>query len=115
MAIFTIRWLLCGNLVTYPFRCVHSHYFLEGNVECIVTTETTLESQLLNHYWLMVSDCLVVEVDEVLDAQTVDVAIVSHTQTGEMLAQIETVGANQVGKLGNGNVVLQIKWLCCSI
>jgi hypothetical protein len=52
-----------------------------------------------------------VEVDKVLDAQSVDVGIVSDTLTGEMLAQIETVGSNSLSKLWEGDVVLQIELL----
>ena len=43
-----------------------------------------------------------------LDAQVVDIGIVTHAQTGEILAQIETVGSNDLSKLGEGNVVSQI-------
>ena len=50
-----------------------------------------------------------VELDKVLDTQTIDVGIVSHALTGEMLAQIETVGSNSLCKLGEGDVVLQIE------
>ena len=44
-----------------------------------------------------------------LDAQSVDIGIVSHAPTGEILTQIETVGSDSLCKLGNGNVVLQIE------
>jgi hypothetical protein len=36
---------------------------------------------------------------KVLDAQSVDVGIVSRALTGEMLTQIETVGSNSLSKL----------------
>jgi len=42
--------------------------------------------QLLGAYWLMGCDCLMVEVNEVLDAQTVDVRIVSDSLQGKVLA-----------------------------
>ena len=97
---------LCRNWSARPLRHSHSLHLLEGNAECIVTTKATLVGQLLCSYRLMGCGCLMVKTDEVLDAQTVDVGIVSHSLTGEMLAQIETVGANQVGKLGKSEVVL---------
>ena len=52
-----------------------------------------------------------VKLDKVLDAQSVDVGIVSHAMTGEILAQIETVCSNGLSKLGEGDVVLQIELL----
>ena len=57
----------------------------------------------------MSSGCLAVKIEEVLDAQSVDIGIVSHASTGEILTQIETVGSDSLCKLGNGNVVLQIE------
>jgi len=50
-----------------------------------------------------------VEVDEMLDAQAIDVCIVSNALRGKVLAEIGTIGANQLGNLGNGDVVLQIE------
>ena len=44
-----------------------------------------------------------------LDAQSVDVGIVSRVLIGEMSAQIKTIGPNNMSKLGKGNVVLQIE------
>ena len=53
-----------------------------------------------------------VEVNEVLDAQTVDVRIVSDSLQGKVLAEVGTVDANRCGELGKRNVVLQIELLC---
>jgi|GEM_PF-5559102 len=50
-----------------------------------------------------------VEIDEVLDAQTIDIGIVSDALRSEIPAEIEAVGTNQLGKLIGGNVVLQIE------
>ena len=50
-----------------------------------------------------------VEIDKMLNAQTVDIGIVSQALTGEMLAQIETVGSNSSCELGKSKVVLQIE------
>ena len=66
-------------------------------------------SQLLDRYRLMASDSLMVETDEMLDAQSVDVDIISRALTGEMLTQIETVGSNNLSKLREGDVILQIE------
>ena len=90
----------------HPLCRSHTHALLEGSIKGTVTTETTLVSHLSDRYRLTSSDSLMVEVDKVLDAQSVDVGIVSDTLTGEMLAQIETVGSNSLSKLWEGNVVL---------
>ena len=95
----------------HPLCRSHSHALLEGSIKCTVTSETTLVSQLSDRYSLMGSVCLMVKFYKVLDAQSVDVGIVSHALTGEMLAQIETVGSNRLSKLGEGDVVLQIELL----
>ena len=43
-----------------------------------------------------------------LDAQAIDVGIVGGILRGKVLAEVGAVNANQCGKLGNGDVVLQI-------
>ena len=50
-----------------------------------------------------------VELDEVLDTQTVDVGIVGGTLRGKVLTEIDTVGAHLFGELGSGYVVLQVE------
>ena len=48
----------------------------------------------------MGSGGLVVEVDEILDAQAVNVGIVCDALQSEMLAEVGAVGTNMFGKLG---------------
>ena len=108
VAVIKSALLLLRN-VTHPLRRVHSHYLLEGNAECIVTTETTLVGQLLGGYRLMGCGNLMVEIDKVLDAQSVDIGIVRDTLQGKVLAEVSTIDANLFGELGKGNVVLQIE------
>ena len=43
------------------------------------------------------------------NAQIVNIGIVIRTQTGEILAEIETVGSNGLGQLEKGQVVLQVE------
>ena len=95
----------------HPLCRSHTHVLLEGSIKCTVTSETTLVSQLSDRYSLMGSVCIMVKLDKVLDAQSVDVGIVSHAMTGEILAQIETVGSNGLSKLWERDVVLQIELL----
>ena len=95
--------------VTHPLRCRHSHDLLEGGIECAVTVETTLVGQLLHRYRLMGGGRLLVQVDEVPDAQTVDVTVVGGVLHGKVLTEIDTVDTYLLGKLGEGNVVLQVE------
>ena len=71
--------------------------------------ETTLMGQLLDRYRLMGCDSLMVKVDEVLDTQAVNVSTISDTLRGKVFAEVYTIGANLLGKLHSGNVVLQIE------
>ena len=71
--------LLLLRNVLLPLCRSHSHNRLKGNTECVVITEATLVGQLLGGNRLMGCDCLTIEVNEVLDTQTVDVCIVSVT------------------------------------
>ena len=107
--VLTIRGRFLRFSKPHPLRCVHSHHFFEGDTECIVTTETTLVCQLLGGNRLVACGGLMVEIDKVLDAQTIDIAIVSDTLRGKVLAEVGTVNANQCCKLGNGDIVLQIE------
>ena len=93
----------------HPLCRSHTHALFEGGIKCAVTTETTLVSQLLDRYRLMGSNCIMVKLDKVLDAQSVDIDIISRALTGEMLTQIETVGSNNLSKLREGDVILQIE------
>ena len=65
--------------------------------------------QLLDGLRLTVGGCLMVEVDEVLDAQPIDVGIISHALTGKILAEIGTIRANDFGKLKKCQVMLQVE------
>ena len=92
--------------VTHPFRRVHTHRLLKGSTECIVIAETALLGQLLGSKGMLGSYSLVIETDEMFDAQIVDIGIISRTLTGEILAEIGTVGTNSLGKLEKGEVML---------
>jgi len=71
--------LLLPYYATNPLRRVHSHDLLESNAKCIVTAEATLESQLLGGCSSMRCKSFMVEIDKMLDAQTVDIVIVSDS------------------------------------
>ena len=57
----------------------------------------------------MSSDGLVIETDEMIDSQIVDIGIVIHALTGEILAEIKAINTNLPGKSGKINVMLQIE------
>ena len=90
----------------HPLRCSHSPDLFEGCIQCAVITETAVVGQLLGAYWLMSCDSLMVKVNEVLDAQTIDVSIVSDSLQSKVFAEVGTVDANQCGELGKRDVVL---------
>lgn len=80
-------------LARHPLRHGHAHNLLEGGTECAVTAEPTLIGQLLGNDRLTVGDGFTVEVDEMPDAQTVDVGIVGGALQGEVLTEIHAIGA----------------------
>ena len=50
-----------------------------------------------------------IDTDEMIDAKIIYISIVIHALAGEILAEIETIGANSLGKLGKSQVVLQVE------
>ena len=50
-----------------------------------------------------------VKVNEILNAQTIDVGIISGTLHGKVLTEIHPIGANLLSKFRKGDVVLQIE------
>ena len=83
-----------------------SRLALEGISKCIVTAETTLQGQLLGSDETLGIDSLAIETNEMIDAQIVDIGIVSRALIREILTEIVTVGTNSLGKLVKGEVVL---------
>jgi hypothetical protein len=78
----------------------------EDETEGLIISISTVESQLLGSEVVLGGDSLMIEAYEVIDAKIVDISIVSETLAGEILTEVETVGANSLGKLDNGHVVL---------
>ena len=92
--------------VTHPSRHGLSHALLEGETESAVTLVAAVMSQLLCGEGAIGSDSLTIKTDEMFDAQIVDINIVTHTLTGEIMGEIETVNTNSLGQLRNSQVVL---------
>ena len=66
-------------------------------------------SQLLDGERALGGNSLAIESDEMIDTQIVDISIIIHALAGEILTQIESVGTNGLGKLDDGQVVLQVE------
>ena len=62
--------------------------------------------QLLGSDRLTGCGSLTIEAHEILDAQVIDIGIVSYSLAGEMLAEIVSVGSDDMSKLREGEIVL---------
>ena len=70
----------------------------KGEAEGAVAAEAAVFGKLLYDDGLSGRDCLTIKLYEVIDAQIVDIGIVGDTLTGEILTEIGTVGAENLGK-----------------
>ena len=87
----------------------------EGTTEGAIAAETALLCQLLGANGLSGSSNLLVAVDEVVDAQVVDIGVIGNALTREILAEIVAVGANGLSQLQKGEVVLQVELGCYTV
>ena len=92
----------------HPYRHILTHALLEGIAESGVVVEAAILSQAPDDDVLLGSDGPTVEADEMVDAQTVDIGIVSSPLPGEIPTEVEAVGTDNRGKLMDGQVVLQV-------
>lgn len=92
-----------------PTRHGLPHLLFKGIAERTVLLETTLRSQLLSGERLFYSHGLAIKANEMVDAQIVDIGIIGHSLSREILAEIEAVGTHGGGELVNSQVVLQIE------
>ena len=86
----------------HPGRHRLARLALESLAEGAVTTETALLGQLLGGEETLTSDCLMIDAEEIIYTQIVDISIVGDALTGEILPQVGAVGADCLGKLGEG-------------
>ena len=68
----------------------------EDETEGLIISISTVESQLLGSEVVLGGDSLMIEAYEVIDAKIVDISIVSETLAGEILTEVEAVGANSL-------------------
>jgi len=97
------------SLAFHPEAHRHSRLALEGKREGAVTAVAAVGCQLQGGEIPTIGNGLTVEIHEMLNAQIVDVGVVRRVLTGEILAEIRAVGANQLGQLYQRQVVLQIE------
>ena len=90
----------------HPDRHRLSHALLESETESAVALVTAIVSQLLGGEVTLGCYSLTIKADKMIDAQIVDIGIVSRAQTREILAEIETVGTNGFGKLEKRQIML---------
>lgn len=83
---------------------------LESIAESAVTAETALLCQLLESKRLLRLNSLTIEVDEMVDTQTIDIGIISIALPCKIFTKIKTVRTNRLGKLVNGQVALQVEF-----
>ena len=88
-----------------------SHALFEGEIEGAVTPVAAGISQFMDSEEAVGSFCFAVETNEMIDAEIVDISIIIHALVGEILAEVEAVYTDSLGKLGKGQVVLQVE-LC---
>ena len=97
------------NRFAHPSLYGLSHALFESEAESAVTVVAAVAGQVLGSEGLMGVDGIAVVAVEVIDAEVVDIGIVSDALTGEIAAEIEAVGANSLSQLGKGQVVLQVE------
>ena len=102
-----IKYLL--SCTTHPGGYRLAYALLEGKAEGAVAAVTAFVGQLLGDDGLSGSGKRLVAADEMVDAQIIDIGIVSDALTGEILAEIVTVGANGLSQLLQGQVMLQVE------
>ena len=87
-------------LALHPGLYALAHALGEGTAEGAVAAEAALLGQLLGANVLLTGcDGLLVKTDEVIDAQTVDIGVVSVTLPREILAEVRTIGADGLRQL----------------
>ena len=80
--------------ITHPLHDRLAHTLLESCSKSAIAPETALLSQLLSGEGTIGGDSLTIESDKVLDAQAVDIGIVSRVMLREVLAEVSTIGAD---------------------
>ena len=107
LTLFLLILRVWGHLV-HPLPDALAHPLLEGEPEGAVAVVAAFACQLLGCEGTVFGNSLTIETRDMINAQVVDIGIVGDALGGEILAEIETVGPDSFGKLGNVQVVLQV-------
>ena len=86
-------------LALHPGLYALAHALGEGAAEGAVTAEAALLGQLLGNDILTGSNALLIETDEVVDAQTVDIGVVGDALSRKILTEVRAVGADDLRQL----------------
>ena len=76
------------NRFAHPSLYSLSHALLKGEAEGAVTAVAAVAGQLLGSEGLLGLDGLVIGADKVIDAEVVNIGIVSDARTGERAAEL---------------------------
>ena len=95
--------------IAHPLSYVLTHLLLEDTPESAVTSVATFTCKFLGCEVAMCIDSLLIETYEMIDAQIVNIGIVSGALPREILTEIEAVCTNRFGKLEKAQVVLQVE------
>ena len=105
MTLFLLILRVLGHVV-HPRSHILPHTLLEGEPEGAVTPVSAFAYQLLGGERPVGCNSFTIEICEMVDAQIVDISIVSDALLSEIVAQIGAVGADGRGELLQGDVVL---------
>ena len=92
-------WKRLFGRFAYPGSYALARALLEGQAEGAVAAITTFAGQLLDGEGQLGTGYLLVAADEVVDAQIINIGIVSDALTGEIMAEIAAVGAKGLSQL----------------
>ena len=95
--------------IAHPHCDALPHALPESTAEGAVAAETAFQGKLLGTDGLLGSNNFLIAADEVVDAQIVDIAVVSDALTREILAEIEAVRTDGLSQLLQREVVLQVE------
>ena len=103
------RHLIARTVCTQPLGYRLPHALLEGEAEGAVAAVAAVAGELSGADDSPGIGSLLAECDEMIDAQRVDIVIVSRAMIREILAEIEAVGTYGLSQLRDGQVVLQVE------
>lgn len=96
--------------ITHPGCYSLPHPVFESIAESTIAIVAAVVSQLPGGERMPGSYSLTIETDKMVDAQIVNISIVTDALTGEIVGKISAIGSNSIGQLKKVQVVLQIEF-----